>query len=153
MIGGNAVELEVDTETGHVRLTKLITVADGGTLLNPKIAVTQLSGAAIMQIGYALFERMEMDHGQCTDASLADYKIPGIHDVPAMESCLSKPPRRMRRSALRVSAIRLLRRGARDRQCDPRCGRCPADGPADDAGGCADRDLQGRQPPLRRSVS
>ena len=68
------------------RLTKLITVADGGTLLNPKIAVTQLSGAAIMQIGYALFERMEMDHGQCTNASLADYKIPGMHDVPAMES-------------------------------------------------------------------
>jgi CO/xanthine dehydrogenase Mo-binding subunit len=86
MIGGNGVELEVDTETGHVRLTKLITVADGGTLLNPKIAVTQLSGAAIMQIGYALFERMEMDHGQCTNASLADYKIPGMHDVPAMES-------------------------------------------------------------------
>ena len=86
MIGGNGVELEVDTETGHVRLTKLITVADGGTLLNPKIAVTQLSGAAIMQIGYALFERMEMDHGQCTNASLADYKIPGMHDVPAMKS-------------------------------------------------------------------
>jgi CO/xanthine dehydrogenase Mo-binding subunit len=86
MIGGNGVELEVDTETGHVRLTRLITVADGGTLLNPKIAVTQLSGAAIMQIGYALFERMDMDNGQVTNASLADYKIPGIHDIPRMES-------------------------------------------------------------------
>jgi CO/xanthine dehydrogenase Mo-binding subunit len=72
----------VDSETGRVRITKLVTVADCGTLVNPRIAETQLSGAAIMQIGYALFEKMDFDAGQVTNASLADYKIPGIHDVP-----------------------------------------------------------------------
>lgn len=86
MVGGAGVEVEVDTETGHVRVMKLINVADGGRLINPKIAKTQLSGAAIMQLGFTLTENMELDGGQVTNASFADYKIPGIRDVPVMES-------------------------------------------------------------------
>jgi CO/xanthine dehydrogenase Mo-binding subunit len=86
MIGGTGVEVEVDTETGHVRVTRLVNVADAGTPLNPAVAVTQLSGAAIMQLGFTLTEKMEFDGGQVTNASLADYKIPGIHDIPPMES-------------------------------------------------------------------
>lgn len=82
MAGGTGVEVEVDTETGRVRITKLITVADCGALVNPRIAETQLSGAAIMSIGYALFEKMDFDGGQLTNASLADYNIPGMQDVP-----------------------------------------------------------------------
>jgi CO/xanthine dehydrogenase Mo-binding subunit len=82
MVGGTGVEVEVDSETGRVRITKLITVSDCGALVNPRIAETQLSGAAIMTIGYALFEKMEFDAGQVTNASLADYKIPGMHDIP-----------------------------------------------------------------------
>ncbi len=82
MCGATGVEVGVDTETGRVAITKLVTVADCGTLVNPRIAETQLSGAAIMQIGYALFEKMDFDSGQVTNASLADYKIPGIHDIP-----------------------------------------------------------------------
>ena len=84
MIGGTGVELEVDTETGHVRISRLINVADVGTPINPKIVETQLSGAAIMQLGFTLFEKMEFDAaGQLRNASLADYKIPGMHDLPA----------------------------------------------------------------------
>jgi CO/xanthine dehydrogenase Mo-binding subunit len=41
-----------------------------------------LSGAAIMQLGFTMFENMEFDAGQVTNASFADYKIPGIHDIP-----------------------------------------------------------------------
>ena len=41
-----------------------------------------------MQLGFTLFEDMVFDGGQVTNASLADYKIPGIHDVPPMESAL-----------------------------------------------------------------
>ncbi len=88
MIGGTGAEVEVDTETGHVRVTRLVNVADAGTPLNPAVAVTQLSGAAIMQLGFTLTEKMEFDGGQVTNASLADYKIPGIHDIPPMESDL-----------------------------------------------------------------
>jgi CO/xanthine dehydrogenase Mo-binding subunit len=82
MIGGAGVEVEVDTETGHVQLLKLYNAADLGRALNPKVVETQLSGAALMQLGFTMFENMELDAGQVTNASFADYKIPGIHDVP-----------------------------------------------------------------------
>jgi CO/xanthine dehydrogenase Mo-binding subunit len=83
MVGATGVELEVDTETGRVRITRLVNVADVGTPINPKIVETQLSGAAIMQIGFTLFEKMEFDgNGQLRNASFAEYKIPGFLDLP-----------------------------------------------------------------------
>ena len=82
MVAGSGVEIEVDTETGHVLVTRLINVADVGKPINPKIVETQLSGASLMQLGFSMFEKMHIDGGQVTNASLADYKIPGIHDVP-----------------------------------------------------------------------
>jgi CO/xanthine dehydrogenase Mo-binding subunit len=82
MVGGAGAEVEVDTETGHLRVTRLINVADVGRPINPRIVETQLSGAAIMQLGFTLFEKMEFDSGQVTNASLADYKIPGMLDLP-----------------------------------------------------------------------
>ena len=86
MVAGSGVEIEVDTETGHVRILRLINVADVGKPINPKIVETQLSGAALMQLGFTMFEKMHLDGGQVINASLADYKIPGIHDVPPMEN-------------------------------------------------------------------
>jgi CO/xanthine dehydrogenase Mo-binding subunit len=86
MIGGAGAEVEVDTETGHVRVTRLVNAADCGRPINPGVAQTQLSGAAIMQLGFTMSENMHLDGGQVTNASLADYKIPGIHDIPPMEN-------------------------------------------------------------------
>jgi CO/xanthine dehydrogenase Mo-binding subunit len=88
MVGGAGAEVEVDTETGHVRVTKLVNVADAGRPINPAICETQISGGAIMQLGFTLFENMEFDGGQVTNASLADYKIPSIEDIPPMENVL-----------------------------------------------------------------
>ncbi|MGD9762099.1 MAG: xanthine dehydrogenase family protein molybdopterin-binding subunit [Candidatus Binatia bacterium] len=82
MIGGAGAEVEVDLETGAVRVNRLVNVADVGTPINPKIVETQLSGAAIMQLGCTLFEKMAFEGGQLTNASLADYKIPGMLDLP-----------------------------------------------------------------------
>jgi CO/xanthine dehydrogenase Mo-binding subunit len=84
MVSAAGAEVEVDTETGHVRITRLINVADCGRPINPKIVETQISGAALMQLGFTMFEKMHIDGGQVTNASLADYKIPGIFDVPAV---------------------------------------------------------------------
>ncbi len=86
MVGGAGVEVEVDTETGHVRILRLVNAADCGKPINPGVARTQLSGAAIMQLGFTLSEAMQLDGGQVTNASLADYKIPGIGDIPPMEN-------------------------------------------------------------------
>ena len=83
MVGASGVEVEVDTETGHVRVLRLVNVADVGTPINPKIVETQLSGAAIMQLGFTLSEKMVFDaDGQLRNASLAEYKIPGLLDLP-----------------------------------------------------------------------
>jgi CO/xanthine dehydrogenase Mo-binding subunit len=86
MIGGAGAEVEVDTETGRVRVLRLVNAADCGTPINPAVARTQLSGASIMQLGFTMSEVMMLDGGQVTNASLADYKIPGIGDIPPMDS-------------------------------------------------------------------
>ena len=86
MVGGTAVDLQVDTWSGEIYILKMITVADAGTPLNPKIVKTQISGGAIMQLGFTLYEDMMFDGGQVTNASFADYKIPGFRDIPKMES-------------------------------------------------------------------
>lgn len=83
MVGGCGVEVEVDTETGHFRIVRFENVVDCGTPLNPKVVDTQISGAAIMQLGLTMLERMEFDAtGQLRNASFSEYKIPGIHDIP-----------------------------------------------------------------------
>ena len=82
MVGGGGCEVEVDTETGHVTVTKLINVVDVGRPINPRIVESQISGAATMQFGFTMQEKMEFDSGQVTNASLADYKIPNILDIP-----------------------------------------------------------------------
>ncbi len=82
MAGGSGAEVEVDTETGRVRIARMINVVDCGKLVNPRIVETQISGAALMQLGFTLFEKMNLDNGQVTNASLADYRIPGIADLP-----------------------------------------------------------------------
>jgi CO/xanthine dehydrogenase Mo-binding subunit len=82
MIAGAGAEVEVDTETGHVTITKLVNVVDCGKAINPKSVETQISGGALMHLGFTMFEKMHLDAGQVTNASLADYKIPGFNDLP-----------------------------------------------------------------------
>jgi CO/xanthine dehydrogenase Mo-binding subunit len=86
MVGGTGAEVEVDTETGKVQILRLVNAADCGRPINPGVARTQLSGAAVMQLGFTMSEDMLLDGGQVTNASLADYKIPGIHDIPPMDN-------------------------------------------------------------------
>jgi len=81
-VGASGAEVEVDTETGHLTITKLVNVADVGTAINPKLVQMQLSGAAIMQLGFTTTEEMVFRDGQLTNGSLADYKIPTILDMP-----------------------------------------------------------------------
>lgn len=87
MIGATGTEVEVDTETGAVKVLRLVNVADLGAPVNPAIVATQLSGAAVMQLGFTLTEHMRFDEaGQLRNASLAEYRIPGLSDVPPMEN-------------------------------------------------------------------
>ncbi len=81
-VGGAGAEVEVDIETGQFRITKLVNVADVGTPINPKLVRMQLSGAAIMQLGFTTTEEMVFRDGQLTNGSFADYKIPTLLDIP-----------------------------------------------------------------------
>src|SRR5271169_4015304 len=56
--------------------------SDAGTPVNPRILETQLTGAAIQHLGMTLFENMEFTDGQLRNPNLAEYKIPGIRDLP-----------------------------------------------------------------------
>jgi CO/xanthine dehydrogenase Mo-binding subunit len=82
IVAGAGAEVEVDTETGHINIAKLVNVVDAGKAINPAIVATQISGGAVMQLGFTLFEKMHLDAGQVVNASLADYKIPGFRDLP-----------------------------------------------------------------------
>jgi len=62
----------------NVRVLRIVNVADGGRPINPKIARTQLSGAAIMQIGFTLTENMEFDGGQVTKCILRGLQDSGL---------------------------------------------------------------------------
>jgi len=82
MLGAAGAEIEVDTETGRIHLTKLINVGDPGSAINPDSVERQVVGAATMQMGFTLFEEMIFNDGQVVNASFADYKIPGMLDLP-----------------------------------------------------------------------
>ena len=82
MIGGTGIELEVDTETGHVTILRMVNVVDAGRAVNPRVVDTQISGAALMQLGATLSEEMVFNEGELTNPSLAFYKIPGMRDMP-----------------------------------------------------------------------
>jgi CO/xanthine dehydrogenase Mo-binding subunit len=85
-LGGTGAEVEVDTSTGHVKILRLINVADGGNLVNPDLAITQISGAAIMQLGFTMSENMIFEDGLVRNASLTHYEIPSYRDIPPMEN-------------------------------------------------------------------
>ena len=103
MVGGAGAEVEVDTETGQVRVTRLVNVVDVGTPINPRIVETQISGAAIMQLGFTMSEKMEFDAGQVHERLARRLQDPGMLDIPptmqneAVEAEQRRPVRRQGR--------------------------------------------------------
>lgn len=83
-VAAGGVEVEVDGETGKVKLLKYATAVDVGTALNPLGCRQQLSGAAITGIGQALFEEIAYDNGQLINPNLVDYILPSLGDMPAV---------------------------------------------------------------------
>ncbi|HLG74178.1 MAG TPA: xanthine dehydrogenase family protein molybdopterin-binding subunit [Chloroflexota bacterium] len=82
----HAVETEVDPETGHVRVKRVVSVQDVGTVLNPMLAQGQVEGGAITALGYAVMEDLAIEDGRVTMAHLGDYKLPCAADVPELIS-------------------------------------------------------------------
>lgn len=81
-------EVQVDPETGQVRLDRLITAHDVGTIINPIGHQGQIDGGAVMAIGAALMEEIALENGQVTTPHLGDYKLPSIADIPRLKTVL-----------------------------------------------------------------
>lgn len=82
-------EVEVDTETGLVRVLKLVEAVDCGQVVNPQMAEGQVEGAAVQSLGYALYERMPSDAaGRMQFRSFRDYTIATATDVPEIVTIL-----------------------------------------------------------------
>ena len=79
-----AAEVEVDAETGQVRIRRMIAAQDVGTIINETGHQAQIEGAIVQGIGYTLMEELAMEGGRITTGSLGDYKEPTIRDVPPL---------------------------------------------------------------------
>ena len=78
----SAAEVEVDAETGMVRIRRLVLVSDIGKALNPHQVEAQDEGAAVMGIGHTLMEHLILDeHGRIRNLGALDYRIPTIEDI------------------------------------------------------------------------
>lgn len=77
-------EVQVHRLTGVVRVTRFASVVDAGKIINPKTAASQISGAAVMGVGMALMEELNVDHryGRPIGADFAGYHIPVNLDIP-----------------------------------------------------------------------
>jgi CO/xanthine dehydrogenase Mo-binding subunit len=76
------VRIGVDTWTGRVTTQHLAVAGDVGKAINPTLVEQQLTGAAIMGIGHALFDQLVFDQGQMINGTLLDYQLPSLKDMP-----------------------------------------------------------------------
>jgi carbon-monoxide dehydrogenase large subunit len=84
--GIQASYLEVDTDTGFVKLLKHWCVEDCGTVINPQLVDEQVRGGVVQGIGAALFEHCLYDErGQMLNANMADYLVPMAAEMPDIE--------------------------------------------------------------------
>lgn len=82
--GAQFAEVEVDTETGRVRVLKMVAVHDCGLALNRVAVESQINGGMIQALGYAITEKTVVDPltGNMLNPSLEEYKIPGTFEMP-----------------------------------------------------------------------
>ena len=80
--GAGACEVEVDIETGKVRVLRFHAASFAGRVVNPSLARLQNDGNVIFGMGPALLEEMVFDQGQLLNPNLSDYMLPSLSDAP-----------------------------------------------------------------------
>jgi len=81
-VGISAAEVELDQETGAIRIPHYVSVADVGKAINPQQCEGQDEGAAMQGLGHTLFEEMLYEDGQLLNPNLIDYKVPTFAELP-----------------------------------------------------------------------
>ena len=86
--GAQVAEVEVDPDTGQVKVLRLVTAHDVGTIINPLAHQGQIDGGVVTGLGLGVTEELVSDGGQVLNGSLGDYKLPTIADIPPLETVL-----------------------------------------------------------------
>jgi len=87
-----AAEVEVDTETGVVKVLKIAAAHDVGRAINPVGCEQQIEGAVVMGVSNTLFEEFKTEKGRILNDSLADYKVATTMDLPETVSIIVEAP-------------------------------------------------------------
>lgn len=100
--GVQIADVSVDTETGLVKMNRVVAVQDCGLIINPKTAESQVYGAVMLSIAGALFEERIMDQatGRVLNPDLEFYKLPGIGDVGEIIVHLNVEPEHDKRGVI-----------------------------------------------------
>ena len=77
-----AVDLSVDTATGHIKVHDVVCAVDVGRIVNRDLLIGQVEGAVIQAHGYALSENLHVVDGRILNPRFSGYLIPGIADIP-----------------------------------------------------------------------
>ncbi|MET7761397.1 xanthine dehydrogenase family protein molybdopterin-binding subunit [Streptomyces sp. NPDC005393] len=85
-------EVEVDPDTGQVRVTRYVVVQDVGRAINPQMIEGQIQGGVAQGIGYALYENLRVSDGVVVDSGLETYRLPTALDVPPIEIAILENP-------------------------------------------------------------
>lgn len=85
-------EVEVDPETGQVKVLGMVTVHDAGRVINPIGHQGQIDGGLVQGLGLALMEEMRDEDGRISTLSLGDYKLPVVKDVPPLTTVILEDP-------------------------------------------------------------
>ena len=85
--GAHFAEVEVDTDTGRVRVVRYVAAQDSGRIMNPRMALNQVEGAVSQMLGFALSEELVTDGptGVTLNASYLEHKSPTIMDYPDIQ--------------------------------------------------------------------
>jgi CO/xanthine dehydrogenase Mo-binding subunit len=89
----NIVDVEVDPETGKVKILRFTVVQDAGKAIHPSYVEGQMQGGSAQGIGWALNEEYVLnDRGQMLNASLLDYRMPTALDLPMIDTVIVEVP-------------------------------------------------------------
>jgi len=88
-----AAEVEIDTDTGHLRVVRITSADDVGKAINPELVVGQIEGAVVQAHGYSVLEEFKSKDGKVTTDQFSTYLIPTILDIPdKVESVIVEVP-------------------------------------------------------------
>ena len=84
----HAAEVEVDLETGIVKVLRVVAAHDVGKAINPMGCEQQVEGAVIMGLSNTLYEEFKMENGRILNDTLADYKLATMQELPKIVTIL-----------------------------------------------------------------